>query len=117
MSLVTCERSPLRAGSPDWPGLDLARGISIPFEVHSESGTAVLGGYVSDALGRINPVGQQGPLGTKGAPTFATPPALGAPGWTTWAIARGISVYPGGYGGYQLDGFGGLHGFVFTAQT
>jgi hypothetical protein len=101
---------------PDWPGFAIARGISIAFELHAESGAAVLGGYVSDAFGRIYPVGQEGPLGTKGSPTFGTAPAVGAPFWPTWAIARGIGAYPNGYGGYELDGFGGLHPFVFAGQ-
>ena len=101
--------------TPHWPGFDIARGMSIAFQLPWPHGD-VLGGYVSDAFGGIYPVGQEGPLGERGSPTFAMPAPLGAPSWPGWDIARGIAAYPNGFGGYELDGFGGLHPFVFAGQ-
>jgi hypothetical protein len=83
-----------------WPGADLARGVSVPFE--DTAGNP--GGWISDAYGGLHAWGSQ--LG-------ALPePAVGAPYWKGFPIARGISSMVAGFGGVELDGYGGLHSFV-----
>lgn len=44
------------------------------------------------------------------APTSLTVPA-GAPYWSQWDIARGLTLKPDGASGYVVDGFGGVHSF------
>ena len=65
------------------------------------------GGYVLDGWGGIHP------FGINGAPPAATGSLAGGAYWQGWDIARDIVLVPGngGYSGYLLDGFGGLHPF------
>jgi hypothetical protein len=109
--------SPLPAifsGGPYWRGVDIARGASIVFQQPRNLGSPPeLGGYISDAFGTIYPFGEEGPLGLHGSSTFSMPPSVGNPTWPGRLIGRGVSAYTAGFGGYTLDGFGGLHPFVF----
>lgn len=83
-------------GSPYWPGWDIVRGAA-----------ALPGGrgIEVDAYGAVHGF-------TWGdAPAGQKPVAQGTPYWPGWDIVRGVAVLPDGSGGYELDGFGGLHPF------
>jgi len=82
-------------GNPYWPGWDIARGVAVL------PGSR---GLVVDAYG-----GSRGFTFDDGGGT--TPVAHGTPYWPGWDIVRGVAVLPSGTGGYELDGFGGLHPF------
>ena len=80
-------------GGPYWLRWDIARGVAV---------TPGGGAIVVDAWG--------------GAHTFtigdgAKPTVSGTPYWVGWDIVRGVAVVPQGTGGYELDGYGGLHPF------
>ena len=83
------------AGNPYWPGWDIARGVAVL------PGSR---GLVVDAYG-----GTRGFTFDDGAGT--APTAHGTPYWPGWDIVRSVAVLPDGTGGYELDGFGGLHAF------
>jgi uncharacterized delta-60 repeat protein len=83
------------AGSPYWPGWDIARGVAVL------PGSR---GIVVDAYG-----GAKGFTFDDGA--GHAPAVRGTPYWPGWDIVRGVAVVPDGTGGYELDGYGGLHAF------
>ncbi|MGZ6897855.1 MAG: hypothetical protein ACXVJZ_10505 [Acidimicrobiia bacterium] len=83
------------AGNPYWPGWDIVRGVAA---LPGSRGLEV------DAYGAAHGF-------TWGDGTGNTPVAHGTPYWPGWDIVRGIAVLPNGSGGYELDGFGGLHPF------
>jgi uncharacterized delta-60 repeat protein len=83
------------AGNPYWPGWDIARGVAVL------PGSR---GLVVDAYG-----GSRGFTFDDGA--GSAPVTHGTPYWPGWDIVRGVAVLPSGTGGYELDGFGGLHPF------
>ncbi len=82
-------------GGPYWPGWDIVRGVAVL------PGNR---GLVVDAYGGTHGF-------SFGESPGATPPTHGTPYWPGWDIVRGVVVLPDGTGGYELDGFGGLHPF------
>jgi len=84
-----------QAGSPYWPGWDVARAVTVR--------TDASGGWILDAWGGIH--------------SFGAAPPITSPGyWPNWYIARAMVVTSrdgdgqlDGRQGYLLDGWGGLH--------
>jgi IPT/TIG domain len=96
--------TPVAFGAPYWAGWDIARKVII--------GADSKGGYVMDAFGGLHPFGIGGPAPT----TLSSIESTGY--WPGWQIARDIALIPGngGYSGYVLDGFGGMHPFHPTGD-
>ena len=83
-------------GAPYWLGWDIVRGIAIL------PGNR---GLVVDGYGGAHAF-------TFGDAASSTRPVIrGTPYWLGWDIVRGVAVVPEGTGGYELDGFGGVHPF------
>ncbi len=91
-----CQAAPSGfVGGPFWPGSDVVRGVAV---LPGNRGVVV------DAYGGTHGF-------SFGESPGATPPTHGAPYWPGWDIVRGVAVLPDGTGGFELDGFGGLHPF------
>ena len=91
--------SPAATGGPYSDGVDIARGVSAPLQTGPERG-----GWVADSFGALYPWGQV--LGGPVSPTKS------GPYWPNFEIARGITSFPNGLAGLEVDGYGGLHPFA-----
>jgi hypothetical protein len=134
------------AGTPYWPGWDIARGVAFDtngwgVEVDGWGGLhtfsartgASIPAVTSSAYWRswdivrgvaLMPddsggfvVDGWGGLHAFGIGTKSPPTVRGGPYWPGWDIARGVTIDPSGTFGYVLDGWGGLHPFTIGSTT